>query len=521
MELPVIICMTLVCGIFTILASYKALNILQLESYRIRGFFRYLKRSVYDLISRYFAYAFFSFTSMLVYVMCLSGREYYDLIGYAFYLIISVVFVYAIAKEKKKTPLKFTARIKRIYLPITLLSFGLAFVSLFFTRNTILLYSLCGLLPLFVIPIVLISAVIVSPIEKAIAKKYLKSCEKKLEDYKTVSVGITGSYGKTTAKNILQKMLAQKFSVLASPKSFNTPMGLARTVNNDLEPNQIFVAEMGARYVGDVAELVDIIKPDYGVITSIGAQHLESFGSIDKVIQTKFEMAKVNKMLFLNGDDENIAKNADKFVAKDTVLSGANGGLVTYKDVSCCAEGVKFTLVMPDGEFEVNSKLLGEYVPSMVALCASVAHEMGVESALIAKAVGELEPVPHRLQLIKNDKAIVIDDAYNANPKGAEFALRALEKFDGTKIIITPGLVELGKLQEEYNEILGSKIAKVCDYALVVGVNSKALLKGIKKENTACKAQKFDFLSQAMAHYATLNIENPVVLFENDLPDNL
>ncbi len=520
MELAIIICMAVICAAFSVVAGYKTVQILQLEAYRSKGFIKYLKRTGYDLVSRYFAYAFFAFTSMLVYVMCLSGKKYIDLIGFAFYILISAVFVVATVKERKKTPLRFTGRVKRLFVLYAIVISAVCFVSVYFTFDTVFMYSFCGLLPLFIAPAVLLSNLILLPIEKSINNKYKRLAQNKLAQYHTVSVGITGSYGKTTAKNILNNMLSQRFEVLASPKSYNTPMGIASTVNADLKENQIFIAEMGARYVGDIAELVDMVKPDYGVITSIGSQHLESFGSLDNVIKTKFEMAAANKALFVNGDDPTIMSNLDKISDKEIIVSGA-GSEVSYKDVEYSAEGVSFTLITPDGEFAVNSKLLGEYVPSLIALCGAVAHKMGVEGKLIAKAVNELEPVEHRLQLIKNERAIIIDDAYNGNPEGAEAALKALSKFKGTKIIITPGLVELGERQEEYNQRLGKSIAGVCDYALLIGANSKALAAGIKEGGGNCKAYRFDFLSQAMKLYATLEIQEPVVLFENDLPDNL
>jgi len=520
MELGIIISMVVICSIFTVLACYKTIQILQLESYRIKGFFNYLYRTSYDLLARYFAYAFFAFTSMLVYIMCLSTEKYISLIGYAFYILISVVFVIAITKEKKKTPLKFTSRVKRLYVLSTIFILALSFVSVYFSFDTIFKYVFCGLLPLFIIPIVLLSQIILLPIENAINNNYKKQAQRKLNEYNTVCIGITGSYGKTTAKNILFAMLSKKFDVFASPKSYNTPMGLARTINNDLKPNQIFIAEMGARYVGDIAELVQMLNPKYGVITSIGCQHIQSFGSMENIVKTKFEIADINGKLFINGDDELLVEKAKTLLNKEVICSGQQG-TVKYDNVKYDAEGISFVLIMPDGEYEVSTSLIGEYIPSTIALMASVAHKLGVESEMIVQAITELKPVEHRLQLIKNERAIVIDDAYNANPEGAKAALNALNRFDGTKVIITPGLVELGNKQDEINKDFGNSIANVCDYALVVGVNSKAIMAGIKQANKNTKAYKFDFLHQAMAFYSKLDIQNPVVLFENDLPDNL
>jgi len=519
MDLAIIIVMVLICVAFSMLSCYKTINVLQLESYRNKGFFSYLKRTGYDLLARYFAYAFFAFTSMFVYVMCLGEKKWFNLIGFLFYILISAVFVYATIKESKKTPLKFTARVTRLYLLIFIFIAVLSFLAIYFPYSTILIYSLSGILPLFVIPVVLICNLIMLPIENRINAKFMRLAKKKLTQYKTVTVGITGSYGKTTAKNILEKLLKKKFDVFSSPKSYNTPMGLSRAINEGLAPNQIFIAEMGARYRGDIAQLVDMIHPDYGVITSIGEQHLESFKTLKNVVETKFELSNVNKTLFLNADDKNIL-SYDKIPEDKVVFSGKEQGLCIYRDVEYNSNGVKFNLILPDGEYNVKCKLLGDYVPNVIALCSAVAFSLGVEGELIAKAIEELEPIEHRLELIKTNGATIIDDAYNGNPSGAKIALNVLSRFEGTKVIITPGLVELGSKQDEYNEIFGREIAKVCNYAMVVGPNAKAILKGIGKENTTCKAKSFESLKSATQYYVSLNLDNPVVLFENDLPDN-
>ena len=200
------------------------------------------------------------------------------------------------SRELQKRSIKklvFTSRIKRLYVTGVLL-FALLIAFAVLTKAGFLnrLFISAVLLLSYVTPLLTLALWgIMVPVEKRIAKYYVDDAKKILASIPKLKViGITGSYGKTTTKFILTRILSEKFNVVCTPQSFNTPMGVVRTVRTMLKPQtEIFVCEMGAKQNGDIKEICDIANPHYGLITSVGPQHLESFKTVDNVFSTKFE----------------------------------------------------------------------------------------------------------------------------------------------------------------------------------------------------------------------------------------
>lgn len=508
----------------SVAAGLPILKILQLSGYKAKGVFTWWKATNFDTLIRYIALTAFSFIAMIVYVGCFAVYEYARYCAVAFYVVLAIVFVVSCGKAGSNS-VKYTGRIKRMIAADTVLKLaigaGLAWAA-YVSPYCQTLVALFSILSPFT---VMLSCIILTPFEKLNNRKYVKLAKSKLEATKPIVIGITGSYGKTTAKNILRAMLAEAGSVLATPSSFNTPMGVCKTVNDSLDGEKYFIAELGARYRGDIKELCDIIKPTVGIITAVGDMHIETFKTRENVAKTKFELAEslgADGFLALNGYNEDCAALKERPCNCEVECVG-EGSRIYYDGVTVGKDGTAFDLVIGQDRYKVMTKLLGAHIPQLVCVCAAVADKLGVSREAIVRGVEKLEPVEHRLCLVPSaDPAItVIDDAYNSNPTGAKNALEVLSRFDGKKIIITPGFVELGALEKDCNTELGKNIAAVCDHAFLIGSRAADIKKGAKDGGMSEDAIKsFGSRDEAVTALSTVDGEK-AVLFENDLPDNI
>lgn len=430
-------------------------------------------------------------------------------------------------QNKAIKPLVFTARVKRMYATAAVI-FGLlcAAVAVF---NSIVLVAVVGLLS-FATPLMCVAAnVINAPLEAAIRQYYIGDAGRILRGFgdRLTIIGVTGSYGKTSTKYILSRILSEKYNVVITPGSFNTTLGVVRTVREQLRPSaDVFIVEMGAKQVGDIDEICRLVKPTMGVISSVGPQHLNTFGSIENVLKTKFELAdsvhsRGGKM-FLCGDNEYIGR---RITDDDTLYGCGEGNDYHAENIVCSRFGTQFDAVLPDGErLQLHTKLLGRHSVANILAAVAVAEAMGVSRKDIVYAVSQLQSVEHRLQLKPFlNGSTLIDDAYNSNPEGCLEAVRTLGTFeDMKKIVVTPGLVELGEREYDCNKALGAECAAVCDHLVFVGEQrSVPLVDGAK--SAGCSDDKIHVVptfKDAMALLATITDGSTAVLFENDLPDN-
>lgn len=514
-------------GISAVLSSFAGLpifKIIQLSGYKASGVTAWWKATSFDTLIRYAALMLFAFVAMIVFVGCFSTFDYARYCAAALYIILATVFICSVVKRKDGA-VKFTGRMKRliaVHIFIMLLLGAGAALATHYSPYCQTLTAAFGILTPFV---VFVANFIASPFEKLNNNKYIKRAKVKLAEKRPIVIGITGSYGKTTTKSLLEAMLKTKYSVLATPGSFNTPMGVCMTVNNDLSDQQCFIAEMGARHKGDIKELCDIVSPAYGIITAVGDMHLETFGTRAAVADAKFELAAClpeNGLAVFNGKNAPCAELAEREM-KCRFESTCADGRVGCDNISIGSNGTTFDLIIDGNKYETTTRLLGLHIPELVCCAAAVALELGVTPEAIVGAVATAEPVEHRLQLVSSPDPLVtvIDDAYNSNPVGARNALEVLGKFDAKKIIITPGFVELGAIEKECNTELGKSIAGVCDYAFLVGSHAEDIKKGAVEagmvEACVCVYPSRD---EAVAALETIAGAR-VILFENDLPDNI
>ncbi|MGN0450947.1 MAG: Mur ligase family protein [Acutalibacteraceae bacterium] len=439
------------------------------------------------------------------------------------------VFIALRTQKKSIKKLVFTGRIKRLFAAAAILLAVFICLYVIFPKSpTGELFTILTLIFSFVSPLTaLVCRMLTAPIEKLVSRWYINDAKRILREHAGLTViGVTGSYGKTTTKFILSRILSEKYNVVATPQSFNTPMGVVRTIREKIEPQtQIFICEMGAKNVGDIKEICDIVRPKYGIITSVGEQHLETFKTVDNVFKTKFELAdevlKNGGEVFVNGDSAELIKRIDPTLY---TIYGTGDFDVKAQSISYGRNGSEFTAIAAKTEIPLSSRLLGLHSVINITGAAALSLRLGVTPENIRFAVSSLKPTEHRLELKSYiNGSTLIDDAYNANPEGCIEAVRVLSSFDGMKkVIVTPGLIELGAKEYDCNFALGVEAAKKCDIIILVGLNrSKPLREGA--ESAGFKPESLYVVKsfkEAMGVYGKIADKNTVVLLENDLPDN-
>lgn len=440
-----------------------------------------------------------------------------------------LVYLFLIAmtpKRQEKKAFVVTSRIRRMY--ITYLIIFIAISCLVIFVDIKIAISIVNIVAMISYTFVYIVNLINRPIEKSIRKGFCIKANKKLKEIPNLRViGITGSYGKTSTKYAVNTILSQKFNTLMTPESYNTTMGVVRTINEKLtSTHNLFVCEMGAKYVGDIKEICDIVNPEIGIVTAIGPQHLDTFKSLENVKKTKLELVTSlpeNGIAFVNWEDENIRK-CD--LPKNTIKFGLTKKADYYAtNINITEKGSEFDVILPNKEkINIKTKLLGELNILNIVGAVAVADTLGMTADEIKVGAKYLKPVPHRLQLKQNSNgSIVIDDAYNSNVKGATMALEVLKSFETKqRVLVTPGIVELGDKAKEINRNLGKKAAECCDYVILVGAEQTVpILNGLQdrhypKQNIFVAKN----LEEALKEMNKVTSSNTVVLFENDLPDN-
>lgn len=506
----------------TTMSVLGSMHMFQLNSYRFDTHIKWISQNK----SRYFSHMMLSVLLLIIALIPINI--------YVKTVIACVLFALTLPINKPKKAKKafvYTPRVKRMLVTNAALLVALYVLTVLlfaYKDKESYILTACSIIYLLSPVIVLLLNLINKPIELSInryytndAKKLLKKCDD------LVIIGVTGSYGKTSVKYYLNTLLQAKYNVLMTPESYNTPMGVVKTIRTSLKAtHEIFICEMGAKWVGDIKELCDIVHPDHGVITSIGPQHLESFKTLDAVKNTKFELADAlpkGGMLFLNGDDQNIKDHG----ANRPAITYSLGGDADYTafDVSVSDRGTAFSVKAPSGETETYStRLIGRHNVLNITGAIAICHKMGISLAALKGQVRKLEGVPHRLELSEKNGVTIIDDAYNSNPSGTKAALEALSLFDGYKILVTPGMVELGAKQDELNSEFGKNAAAVCDYVVLVGRKqavpiNRGLLEAGYDENKIFVANT---INEALSHVYALSSggKKKVILLENDLPDN-
>ena len=432
-----------------------------------------------------------------------------------------------------KKPLVVTKRIKRLIVTnniIYLIPFIFLFLNHYNLRVVFICVSIACFMTIFNYFIVFISCIMNMPIEKIVYLYYKKLAQDKLKSINGLKIiGITGSYGKTSCKNILSEILNIKYNALATPKNLNTYNGLIMTVNNHMDKfTEIFIAEMGAYVKGEINGLCKLIKPKYGILTKIGTAHLESFGSEQNIIDGKFELIESlpeDGFAILNGDDQKQVNYHLKNNVKTIWIGIDNKDVDIYAtNIKCSNRGTTFDVVFKDDneKYSFETRLLGKHNVYNILEAIACGREFDIDFESLIKAVKGVKPVEHRLELKRISNFYMIDDAYNSNPEGAKRALEVLDMMDGLKVVVTPGMIELGDKEYDLNKEFGVEISKVADYVVLIGENrTKSIRDGLNDSKfDKEKIIVFNDVREAFPFISGLVDKNEVyALFENDLPD--
>jgi UDP-N-acetylmuramoyl-tripeptide--D-alanyl-D-alanine ligase len=374
-----------------------------------------------------------------------------------------------------------------------------------------------------------VANLILYPSEAASRRRFEMVASRRLRERRPRIIAITGSAGKTTTKELVAHLLSGRFRVLKTPSSFNTPMGIARTVNDSFRDQEIFVVEMGAYTKGEIARLCQLVGgTDVSVITTVNAQHLERFGSLEKTAAAKWEIVeglRPGGVAVLNFDVPALRDRATTLQERDVISFG-----VESLDADLRADNVVET---PDGlEFDVThdgetvalrSPLLARHNVGNILAAMAVGLVCGLDLGYIAAAVRQFRAPEHRLQPQHLPNGVVqIDDAYNANPEGIVGALEVLGAYaPKQRIVVTPGLIEMGSEKATYHAAIGRAAAQTVDVAVLVGPRQTADIKEAMLASDFPPGQihvtkSFDEARELVESLAT---HDTAILYANDLPD--
>lgn len=512
--------------IFVMLKSKKALHMLQQNWYNdgnryLNWIFKNPKKVFLGLDLLFFLFLFGEYvdTEILLFLFA------------SYYMIVVIATYHNMKLEQTKKPLVVTKRVRRL-IYTTILIYVMIYIIIGFTfkRPSLNIYfTILGLIGYLQFFVIWLANMINKPVEKYVFHYYKNKAISRLHDMSNMPViGITGSYGKTSSKNILADVLNVKYNAFPTPKNFNTTYGLINTINNYLDKfSDYFIAEMGAFKQGEIKELCDLVHPKYGILTCIGTAHLESFGSRENIQKGKFELIEslpTDGIGILNGDDPYQKNYQRKNKCKIIWIGIENSDVdVRAENIKLSYKGTSFDCIFKGDKkkYHFETRLLGKANIYNILASIALGKELGIGIEQLMIGVKKVNAIEHRLEMKKYGNINIIDDAYNSNPVGSKMAVEVLGMMPGKKIIVTPGMIELGSEEYNYNKTFGEQIAEVVDEAILVGEHqTKAIYdglisKGFKEKNIhVINDVKIAFsLMQELAGKETY------VLLENDLPD--
>ncbi len=509
-------------GIYSVFKSLLFnMHMFQLNGYRFSTHMGWMRKNPGRYAVEYIVFAL-SFTGIITYS---------PLMGFSAAALLAAVIAVAVENRNRpqKKPLVYTPRVKRMFVTtaVLILASYAGVVYALTTQRKNIAFLILGLIVSLAPLSIILANFINTPVEKAVNRYYLNDAKRMLKlSPELETIGITGSYGKTSVKFYLYTILRAWTDTLVTPSSFNTPMGIVITIRKSLKAvHKIFLCEMGAKWVGDIKELCDIVHPKHGIITALGEQHLESFGSKENIIKTKYELADSlpeDGRLYINFDNETIRKNLPK---RPYITYGTTPDCDYYAfDSKITSKGTSFKIKAPDGAvYPFETKLLGNHNVVNITGAVAAANGFGMPLSDMKRYVRRIEAVPHRMQIVNRGEVTIIDDAFNSNPAGCRAALSTLSQMEGERILVTPGMVELGKEEYQLNREFGEFAASCCDKIVLIGKKqTEAIREGVESKGFNSKNLfVFEEFTEAMKHLYAMNTDKKkIILLENDLPDN-
>ena len=499
-------------------------HLFQLGSYQFEGYLAALRRQWKEFLPGLCLSAFSLLMLVLGDRLARSGGPLW--LGLAAFLTLLFggalgYFVHRKAESIRR--LRFTPRLLRLFFALLIVMLALGALL----KALLPHMGMSALLPLLLPLWLALAAFLIWPLEHLIKMAYQKDAQRILFSQPgLIRIGVTGSYGKTSVKFFLETMLKQRYSVLATRESFNTPMGITRVIREDMEPaHRVFIAEMGARHRRDIRDLCRFVQPTIGILTAVGPQHLETFGTLERVRDTKYDLIlslqRYGFAVFWN--DGGIVRGLYDRTDRPKAIVGEPGDDLWAEDLELTYEGSRFTLCTRDGSrIKCETELCGEHNIDNILLAAAAARHLGLSDRQLRRAIQMLRPVKARFQPEKRpDGSIVINNGFNASPESSRASLALLSNFPGRKIVVTPGFVELGQMERDYHLELGRHMAKAADLVLLIGPRrTQPIRQGLLEEGfPEEKILTFKRLREAQQHIQGIVRPGDVILYENDLPD--
>ena len=423
----------------------------------------------------------------------------------------------------KIIPFKITKRIKRMIIQYSISYALFAFILLLLKTKAEwipLLYRLC--FGIFFI----LTCLINQGFEKILQWHYKKKAKRKLQKCLNLkTIGITGSFGKSSTKFYTKQILEQSYSICCSPKSYNTLNGLLITINQQLHlSHQILLLELGIDQVKGMNKYIRFFDFDIACVTSIGMQHLSTFKTIENIESEKIKLLqhlKPYQTAIINLDDPRIVAHLDEIQAQKITISSTKKADIYATDIQIKATGTSFTLHLFNQIYPLKIRILGRHHMNDLLMAIAIAKVLQMEDEKILKRLKTIKNLEHRLELKKEGLWQIIDDSYNSNFNGFKEALAVLKTASTKKILITPGLIELNDLNHEINQKLASEIKKSCDFVALIGANSFSIYKQLIQEKYPKKnIEQFRTYLEAWSYLKNNFIDQKItILIENDLPD--
>ncbi|MDD6467207.1 MAG: UDP-N-acetylmuramoyl-tripeptide--D-alanyl-D-alanine ligase [Erysipelotrichaceae bacterium] len=514
----------------TVLISYIAVLVLSMQRvlwsfqqnrYKVDRYSQWLKQKIKCEAPSFFYYFLLSIPFLM---MDYISQDQFQFLIYCFFTILYLFIMYFRNTRRDPLPLKWTARLVRLTIVMILIHACWIYLVLRYGRWALYGY---GFLWCFVSSwfLVYIGWVCLYPLEWLIQWYYRQDAKRLLKDQKMPIVAITGSYGKTSCKYILDQLLNSRYYGLKTPKSYNTAMGIARTIRKQLKPfHEYFICEMGSDHIGEIETMMQFVQPKYGVVTTIGHQHLQTFGTMRNIIQEKMSLIEQlprDGIGFLNQDNLYIREYELQNTCQIIGFSHQHPSdyqLVRYEDSD---KGTKFTIrIHQKEEYEFETLLYGKnHLMNLTAMIA-VAHTLGMSMEELQKNVKKIEAIEHRLEKKEIQGRICFDNSYSSNLESAKESMELLAKQANKRVLITPGLVDLDQKQEEMNFEFGCHIKDCADVVCFVGehqtqsIQAGLLQSGFPSENIFV----VNSMAEALQKSLELTTVGDCILIENDLP---
>ncbi len=515
----------IVLAIVLFVPTKQSLHMFQQNRYELIRFIPWIRHSMFTAKLKILL-TLIPFAGYLA-VFFIRSEPYQWLLAFLITVLIGVIFYVSEYRKHYVKPLVFTHRVLR-----QLSVFYLFWLSMFVLVHWIGTITAWSILSMLMLPLtwvlILLVAIVTEPIEAFVKKIYVFLAKRKLKKQPNlIKIGITGSYGKTTSKHIVHDILSASYYCLMTPASYNTPMGITITIRNHLKPlHQVFICEMGADKVNEIQYLSQLVQPQFGVVTAVGPQHLNTFKKIENIVIEKMKLIEnlpLSGVGVINLDNEHIRNYRIK--NKCLVLTvGIHSVDVDFKanNIEYTPEGTTFEIMTKDQvSIPFKTRLLGEHNVLNILISVALGKQLGIDWESLQQSVASLRQVTNRLEVKQMFGYRVIDNSYNSNPISAKNSLDVLSMMPNRRFIITPGMIELGELQAYHNKQFGLYMINRADFVVLIGkLQTHPIMEGLQESGfdmdhvvvVDSMVKAFDVIKKHADIHDT-------ILIENDLPD--